>query len=140
MPKKKSSNQGKGASDRGPKKATGKKAAAKGPQLPFEQRVPVPISREFPPDQVGVTSNHFVIQQDDSEFHLLFFQTHPPVVLADTDEERREILANAEARSICVARIIVSADRLPSFIEAMESNLKRHNARKAADDAQKEMP
>jgi len=93
---------------------------------PRDLEVAVPIERSFPEGQVGVLANHFVIQRDGPEFHLLFFQTHPPLVFAETDEECRKLLAAAKAKSVCVARIVVSAERLPSFIAAMETNLERY--------------
>jgi hypothetical protein len=106
-------------------------------QSEFEM-VEVPISREFPAEQVGVLANHFVIQQDGPEFHLLFFQTHPPLILSESEEEIRQALKKVEARSVCVARLIVSAERLPSFIEAMQSNLDKYNRKQMAEAEAKE--
>ena len=88
--------------------------------------VALPLAREIPSGQIGVLSNHFVIQHDGPEFHLLFFQTQPPIVLADTEEERRKALEEIQSvRSVCIARIIVSAERLPSIISAMQENLEK---------------
>ena len=106
-----------------------KKSATKKPTKADGDIIAVPIAREYPPGQIGVLANHFAIQQDGPEFHLLFFQTHPPLILVESEQERRDLLAKAEARSVCVARLIVSAERLPSFIEAMQSNLDKYQLR-----------
>jgi len=86
------------------------------------------IVRRIPDHQVGVTSNHLVVQHDGPEYHLLFFQTQPPIILGETPEEKlREIQHHQEhgVPSLCVARIIVAAERMPSFIAAMQQNLGR---------------
>jgi hypothetical protein len=90
----------------------------------------VPFEREFPPDQMAMHSNQFVIVNDGPEFQLLFFQNHPPIVLGDTVEERkREAQKIKSVRSVCVARIVVAAERLPLIIKAMQENLERSRAR-----------
>ncbi len=101
-----------------------KKTTAGGPD-----RVALKLIREFPADQVGVSANNFAVQSDGSEFHLMFFQNQPPILLAGTEQERREALKQLDGvRSVCLARIIVAADRLPSFIEVMQEGLANHNA------------
>ena len=107
---------------------------------PKPEKIEVPISREFPAGQVGFLSNHFVIQHDGPEFHLLFFQTHPPVVLTETEDEARKVLEKAEARSVCVARIIVSAERMPSFVSAMQQNLEKYGRHQEQEAKQAEPP
>ena len=115
------------------KNAKKKKAASHGPGP-----IALPLIREFPPDQVGVSSNNFAVQSDGSDFHLMFFQTQPPMIIASTEEERREQLKKLRdaggVRSVCLARIVVAADRLPSFIAVMQEGLANHNAAKRNGD------
>ena len=95
------------------------------------EAVVLPLARQFPPHQVGVLSNHFVIQRDGSEFHLLFFQTQPPTIIAESEEEKERLIEPYRTNgvpSICVARIIVSADRMPAFVKAMQDNLGSYQA------------
>ena len=125
MAKKKAASRSNGSAA---KKVTKKKK----PEPEFKE-VEIPLRREFPPNQVGILANNFVIQRDGPECHLLFFQTLPPIVLAEKEEERRKLLEQIEdARSVCVARIIVSGERLPSFIEAMQTNVERHKRHAAS--------
>ena len=118
------------------KKARGQRdGRAAGKERARPEDIAVPIAREFPAGQVGVAANHFVIQHDQSEFHLLFFQTHPALILGDTDEETEKAAEQVKsARSVCVARIIVSAERLPSFVRAMQENLEKHGRACVVDD------
>ncbi len=116
-----------------PKRSNGQ-AAKKKPAPPENRKVP--IAREFPAGHVGVAANDFVIQDDQSEFHLLFFQTHPPMVFGETESERRQAIEDIKAvRSVCVGRIIVSADRLPSFILAMQKHLGKYALQHGKADA-----
>jgi len=101
--------------------------------------VMVPIAREYPPGQVGVLANNLVVQHDGPEFHLLFFQHHPPIISGDTEEEIRKAVQEVEAvKSICVARLIVSAERLPLFIRAMSENLEKRNRQQEEAEAKAE--
>ena len=110
-----------------PQTRTNRQPATKKPANTEGDVIAVPIVREYPPGQVGVLANNFVIQHDGPEFHLLFFQNHPPVILGETEEEIKKAAREIEAvRSVCVARLIVSAERLPLFIRAMQENLEKH--------------
>jgi hypothetical protein len=95
----------------------------------------LPLNRVVPLGTVGVCSNHFVVQHDGAEFHLSFFQTQMPIILGETEEEREQCLApyrTSGVPSICVARIVVSAERMPAFIEAMQVNLGKYQAAQEA--------
>ncbi len=110
-----------------PQKRTNGQPATKKTARTEDNVIAVPFIREYPPGQVGVLANSFVIQHDGPEFHLLFFQNHPPVILGETEEEIKKAAKEVKAvKSVCVARLIVSAERLPSFIRAMQENLEKH--------------
>jgi hypothetical protein len=97
--------------------------------------VAIHIARRIPDNQVGVTCNHLVVQRDGPEFHLLFFQTQPPIFLGETDEQKLqeiERLKEHGVSSLCIARIIVATERMPSFIAAMQKNLGQHQASQEA--------
>jgi hypothetical protein len=107
---------------------TGKKVKA-GKQA--SKAVSLQINRIIPPNLLGVCSNHFVVQHDGTEFHLLFFQTQPPIIIGETEAERdREIKQHQEhgVPSMCISRIIVAADRIPAIIKAMQTNLEKYQA------------
>lgn len=79
------------------------------------------IEREFPADQVPIYANHFVVQHDGPECYLMFFQIQPPVAVG-----KRKVTAKAKTTSVkakCVTRIVMSADRIPDVIRAMQDNL-----------------
>ena len=53
------------------------------------------VNRTFPAGQLGVLSNHFVVQNDGPEFHLLFFQAHLPIILEESEEEKAREMATS---------------------------------------------
>ena len=115
------------AKKKSPKQTNGRSAPKKAAEKEV-QVVDIPLVREYPPGQVGMLANNFVVQHDGPEFHLLFFQTQPPVILGETKEEVEaavRAIRDEGAKSVCVARIVVSAERLPSFIQAMQ-DVKRY--------------
>jgi hypothetical protein len=90
-----------------------------------EAAVALKINRIFPTGQVGVSANHFVVQSDGPEFHLLFFQAHLPIILEGTEEQKSqeiELLKQNGVPAMCLARIIVAAERMPAFIDALKTN------------------
>lgn len=119
--------------------SAGKKESESGAEM-----VELPFVHKIPSDQLGILSNQFVIQGDGPEFHLLFFQTRPPMILGDTEAEiRKSIQKIKSVDSVCVARIIVSAERLPLIIRAMQDNLEkqarlRHNVENTATQEKKD--
>lgn len=89
------------------------------------------LKRIIPISLQGLSSNHFVVQHEGSEFHLLYFQTQHPLVLGETEEERSWEIAQYKAQgvpSICVGHIVVSADRMQAIIKAMQGNLDKYHA------------
>jgi hypothetical protein len=101
--------------------------AAKKPGETKGEIIAVPFVREYPDGQVGILANNFAIQHDGPEFHLLFFQNHPPLIFGDTEEEIKKAAKEIKGvRSVCVAHLIVSAERLPLFIGAMQEHLEKY--------------
>ena len=104
-----------------------KKRGATKPKPDQGTLVAVPIEREFPADQVPIFANHFVIQQDGPEFYLMFFQTRPPLIIADNLTERNRQLEKLKVvKSLCVCKVVMSAGRIPDVIHAMQSTLEKH--------------
>jgi hypothetical protein len=112
----------------------GQRAKKTVPREPREQiAVALKINRTFPAGQLGVSSNHFVVQNDGPEFHLLFFQAHLPIFLEGSEEEKAREIARYQrdgVLGVCIARIIVAAERMPEFIQAMQANFVSYQTRK----------
>jgi hypothetical protein len=86
-------------------------------QLPIHWLIPENISSRY--------ANNIVIQHTEDEFVLSFFEIHPPLMLGLSEEVSEEQLPDA-VEAECVARIIVSRNKIESFIEALETNFARY--------------
>lgn len=118
--------------------SNGKASKKKGPVKPKPDEgtfVALPIEREFPPGQGAIFANHFVVQHDGPEVYLMFFQTTPPLIITDSPAERKAQLEKlGTVKSQCVARMVMSVDRMPAVIKAMQETLEKHRkATEAAD-------
>lgn len=95
-----------------------------------DQIFEVPLEWHFPDSIISRYATNLVVQNTEHEFILSFFEFNPPIVLG-TPEERREQIEKLETvRGECVARIIVSPERLPNFINVLQDNLKRYQTKK----------
>ncbi len=68
-------------------------------------------------------ANNLIVQHSDSEFVLRFYETLPPVFFGVPDEVE---LTHVDAE--CVARVVISPDRIPAFIEVLQDNYKKYQA------------
>jgi len=85
------------------------------------------IEHVFPSDAPFRFANHFVVQFDHgAEYRLLFFEIEPPFVLGDQEEQQSKLQAMRKIEARCVARVIISAARMPEIAAAMLENLKNN--------------
>jgi hypothetical protein len=91
--------------------------------------IPVPIKYYTPDQIISRFANHMVIQLVENEFKISFFETKPEIRFGTTSESvPKEIVAE------CVGAIIVTPDRVPKFIEAMQKQLEKYNLIRKADN------
>lgn len=91
--------------------------------------VNVPLDFHIPKDIISRYATNMTIQPGENEFIISFFEVIPPMLLGTPEERARKIKSLKEVRAECVARVIVAADKLPSFIEAMQTNLGIYQSR-----------
>lgn len=93
----------------------------------------VPIDWQIPRGLVPRYATNMLVQHGEHEFILSFFETWPPIVMGPPEdvEDRFRNIDSIEAR--CVGRVIVAADRMPGFIEALQTNLDRYLAKQEDD-------
>jgi len=87
----------------------------------------IPMVWNFPDDLLSGYATNILVQTGEQELFISFFELQQPVVLAPEDVAKIESV-NAE----CIARIIVTPERLSKFIEALQKQLDTFNAKKAA--------
>lgn len=84
-------------------------------EVPIDWRVPDSIKSQY--------ATNMIVQHTDHEFIVSFFETVSPILLAPLTTE--QIQAIDSVRAECVARIIIARDRMPRFIQALQTNLKK---------------
>lgn len=104
-----------------PKKRTPAKTKAE----TEERRVPLVWS--FPDDLVSGYATNMLVQSGDNELYVSFFESPPPVLFTPDDAKSLE-----SVKAECIARIVISPDRMPKFIEALQKQLDGFNLKKAA--------
>ena len=81
----------------------------------------------FPDDLLSGYATDILVQTGDQELYVSFFEIQHPVLLAPEDVKKLESV-NAE----CIAKIVVTPERLANFIEVLQKQLVAFNAKKAA--------
>jgi uncharacterized protein DUF3467 len=94
-------------------------------EFPIEWYVPDSIKSQY--------ATNMVVQHTEQEFILSFFETRPPLLLGNLTEE--DIKAIPSIRAECVARIVIARDRMPKFVEALQTNLKTSRVEPAPSDS-----
>lgn len=79
--------------------------------------VTVPIKYTIPDSIIARFTTNIVVQIIKNEFKISFFEQNLPINLDEKSKPPTEIQAN------CVASVIVTADRLPGFIEVLQRQL-----------------
>lgn len=84
----------------------------------------VRIVRQFPDDLQTHFISNMTIQHQADHFILSFFEIWPPAILADTDEERQEIIDKIETiEAKCVARIVLTPEKMKEVATVINENI-----------------
>ena len=75
---------------------------------------PIQIRWNVPPYIKTQFASHMVVQKLENEYKLLFFEMKPPIRISSEESVPQEIPAD------CIASIIISDKKFPSFIKAMQ--------------------
>lgn len=86
--------------------------------------VAVPLEWYVPDGAMTPFATNMVVQTMENEFKISFFEVKPPIQLDETAPPPNKIRAD------CVASVIVTADRLPKFIEVLQKQLDKYVLKK----------
>jgi hypothetical protein len=64
-----------------------------------------------------------IVQHGENEFIISFFEAIPPVLLGTPEDRKSTLEQMGSVRADCVARIIVAANKMPTFIKALQQNM-----------------
>ena len=90
----------------------------KGVTIPIEWHVPDGLMTPF--------ATNMIVQTIENEFKISFFEIKPFIRLDESQPRPSKVRAD------CVASVIVTADRLPKFIEALQTQLNKYNSKQTA--------
>lgn len=83
----------------------------------------LPLEWNIPDDIIARYATNMIVQRTENEFLISFFETKPPLLLGNPEEISEQVKKIKSVKANCVAQIIVAADKMPSFIDALQSNL-----------------
>lgn len=78
------------------------------------QGIAVPLKWNIPDNIITRFASNMVVQILENEFKISFFEVTPDIKLGLENKLPDEVQAN------CVASIIISAEKLPVFVEALQ--------------------
>jgi hypothetical protein len=114
-----------------------KKTSENGKPNPSGGRIRIPIEWYFPDDLAGVPASHALLQHDDDEYHISFFEIPPPIVLGNSKQRADQLKAIDKVRATCRARIVMSEQHFKAFAEAVAkqvSNTGKQSSDEGAND------
>jgi len=86
----------------------------------------VPIEYHVPDGVVSRYATNLVVRHGEHEFILSFFEVQPPIMLGTHEQVEEQWQTLDAIRAECVARVVVAAEKMPSFIEALQTNLAKY--------------
>ena len=97
----------------------------------------VRVNFRFPVRMPSLYAHHMLVQEAEHEVVLSFFETVPPIFLAEPTEAREARVKMIKEEGInadCIARISIAKARYPSFAEAIQETLNRIQQAKSAPE------
>jgi hypothetical protein len=68
-------------------------------------------------------ATNMVIQHTESEFIINLYQLLPPVIWGTEEQKRARIEEMSMIQTTPLARVVITADRMPGFVRALKKNL-----------------
>jgi len=90
-----------------------------------KKQVEVPLEWNIPDNLVARYATNMIVQRAENEFLISFFEVKPPLFLGNPNEIIEQAKQIKSVRANCVAQIFVAADKMPSFVEALQRTLEK---------------
>jgi hypothetical protein len=90
-----------------------------------EEGLTLAVRWEVPDSIVSRYVNHMSVQRSEQNYYLSFYEAKPPLTLGTGEEVLAKLRELGEVPAICVAQLIVSADRLETFVKVLQDSLTR---------------
>lgn len=82
----------------------------------------LPIEWRMPEGKMTPFATNMFVQIIENEFKISFFEVKPPLRFNESDPWPEKAIAD------CVSSVIITADRLPKFIEVLQDQLERYES------------
>ena len=81
----------------------------------------------LPSDEITTPfASNMLVQTMEDEFKVSFFEIKPVIRLNESDP------IPSKVKAVCVASVIITADRLPRFIKVLQDQFNKYNLKKQA--------
>jgi hypothetical protein len=97
-------------------------------------KILLPIEWHVPDELVTRYANNLLVQHTEHEFILSFFELQPPLTVGSPEEQAAQLQAVGAVRAECVARVVISASRMASFVETLRSSSEKFPASSGEKD------
>jgi hypothetical protein len=77
------------------------------------------VDWHFPEGLTSKFANHLVVQRDENEVFVSFFELQPPVIMS-AEDAKEKLKSQTTIRATCVAKIAVSQSRWAGFVKAIQ--------------------
>ena len=98
--------------------------------MPAKKKKPklfaIPIDWRFPEDLETRFANHMLVQYDQSEFHISFFEVLPPLLMGTDEDQSKTLQSLKSIPAKCVSRIVVSKERMPVFVKGLQEHVEKN--------------
>lgn len=89
----------------------------------------VTINRVYPTALETRHANNVVVQHDQDNFFLSFFDVWAPIIVGTDEEKEKQIASIDHIDAKCVARIVLSPTRAQELIELLAENVLVYKSR-----------
>jgi len=89
----------------------------------------IPVEWHVPDDLASHYATNLVVQHTEHEFNIFFYEIRPPLLIGSPEEVREGLEKVELVRANCVAHIIVAPDRMPEFVQVLQTSLERYRSK-----------
>jgi hypothetical protein len=93
----------------------------------------VRVKRVYPDDLETRFVNSIVVQHEREHFILSFYEVFLPIIVGDSEEEKKALFDALEyVEAKCAARLVITPGKMRGILVAMAENLRRYEEKVAA--------
>ncbi len=87
----------------------------------------IPVEWYVPDTVISRYATNLVVQRNDHETIISFFELPPPLVIGTPDEVKAHLQTLHSVRAVCVARVIIANGRTPDFLRVIQGIVQARN-------------